>query len=149
MNVEVNLVSVFAAAIAFMALGFIWYSKVLFGKMWAKEKGYSDADLKAEQKKMGPLYGLAFIMGLLTAYVLFHIMAFSTAFYGLDRVTTGLQSGFWIWLGFVMPTQVGSTIFGNEQSSPSGKNWKLFSIDTGYQLAGMLLMGAVIGFLSR
>lgn len=140
MNVDVNLVSVFAAAVAFMVLGFIWYSKALFGKMWAKEKGYSDADLKSEQSKMGMLYGLAFVMGLLTAYVLYHIMAFSSAFYGMDRVTTGLMSGFWVWLGFVMPTQAGATIFG-------GKNWKLFSIDTGYQLAGMLLMGAVIGYL--
>lgn len=141
LNVEVNFVSVFAAAIAFMALGFLWYSKTLFGKIWAKEKGYSDSDLKTEQKKMGPLYGLIFLMGVLTAYVLFHIMAFSTAFYGLDKVTTGLQSGFWIWLGFIMPTQVGSTIFGS-------KNWKLFSIDTLYQLTGMLLMGTVIGYFS-
>ena len=40
-----------------------------------------------------------------------------------------------------MPTQVTAQIFGE-------KKWKLLAIDTGYQLAWMLLAGVIIGLMS-
>lgn len=51
---------------------------------------------------------------------------------------TGLTSAFWMWLGFVMTVQLTGTIFGD-------KNFKLFAIDTGYQLVALLGMGVVLG----
>lgn len=141
--IEVNYISVLAAAIAYMILGFLWYSPALLGKPWMKLRGLSSSDLKAEQAKMGPLYGLTFVISLLTAYVLYHVMAMSLAFFGMDRVSTGLISGFWMWLGFVMPTQTGNAIFGSDNKN----KWKLLGIDTIYQLVGIMLMGAVMGIL--
>lgn len=139
MGIEVNYVAVLAAAVASMALGFLWYGP-LFGKVWMKLKGYTHEGLKAEQKKMGPLYGLSFMVALITAYVLTHVMALSSNFYGYDPVTGGLTSAFWSWFGFMMPVQITATIFGD-------KNWKLLGIDSGYQLASVLAMGVVIGYL--
>lgn len=46
-----------------------------------------------------------------------------------------------MWLGFVMPVQVTTTIFSDK------KNWKLFAIDTGYQLVSLLGMGLVLGMM--
>ena len=140
MEIQVNYVAVLAAAIASMALGFAWYSSMILGKPWMKLKGYSEASLKAEQKKMGPLYGLSFIVALVTAYVLSHIMAFAMNFYHYDPIMAGLTSAFWAWFGFVMPVQVTGVIFGD-------KKWKLLAIDTGYQLVSLLTMGVVIGYL--
>ncbi len=141
MQIEVNFIAVIAAAIAYMALGFAWYSPALFGKQWMALRGLKMT--KEDQAKMGPLYGLTFIASLLTAYVLFFIMAISEPFYMMDPIPNGLMSAFWVWLGFVMPTQVGNAVFGSDNPN----KWKILRFDTSYQLVGLLLMGTVIGFL--
>ena len=140
MGITVNYLAVLIAAVASMALGFLWYSPMLLGKPWMKLKGYTEEGLKSAQKQMGPLYGVSFFVALITAYVLSHVMALSTNFYHYPAVQTGLTSGFWMWLGFVMPVQVTAAIFGD-------KNWKLLGLDTGYQLVSLLAMGVVLGLL--
>jgi hypothetical protein len=137
MEISINYLAVLVASIAVMVIGFLWYSPILFGEQWAKLKGYTDESLKAEQKKMGKLYSLSFLATLLMAYILSHVMALSNAFYGYGMLQTGLTSAIFMWLGFVMPIQFTSQLFGE-------KKWKLFCIDTGYQLASLIVMGAVI-----
>lgn len=60
----VNLWAVLGAALATMAIGFLWYSPALFGKPWMLAMGY-DAEDKAKiaemQKTAGPKYGIAFL----------------------------------------------------------------------------------------
>jgi len=140
MNVEVNFLAVFLAAIVSMAVGFMWYSHTFFAKPWMKEMGLTSESLKKAQKEMGKIYGFSFVLALVSAYVLTHVMAFSETFYGYSALTTGLTSGFYMWLGFVMPVQATDQIFGK-------KNWRLLAINTGYQLTSLLLMGLVIGLL--
>jgi dipeptide/tripeptide permease len=139
MGVEVNYLSVLLAAVVSMVLGFLWYGPIL-GKPWMKEKGLTPEKLKKAQKEMGKLYGLSFVVSLVTGYVLFHIMTLSIAYFNYPQLHTGLISAFWVWLGFMMPVQLTATIFGE-------KNWKLFGIDTGYQLVSVLGMGVVLGLL--
>jgi len=141
MEVTINYLAVLIAAIASMGLGFLWYSQYLFGKQWAALKGFTDESLKAAQKSMGPLYALSFVLALLTSYLLVHVMNLSQSFYGNTPLQAGIASAFFMWLGFVMPTQVTAQIFGE-------KKWKLFGIDTGYQLAWMLLAGLIIGLMA-
>lgn len=140
MEISVNYFSVIVAAVASMALGFLWYSPVLFGKPWMKLMGYNEADLKREQKSMGKYYLVSFVLSLVTAYVLSHVMNLSLNFFDYPRLQTGLTSGFWMWLGFIMPVQATNTIF-------SDKKWALFGINTGYQLATLLIMGVVLGLM--
>lgn len=141
MNIEVNYLAVLLAGVASMAAGFLWYSPLLLGKPWMKERGFTEATLKKAQADMGKLYGVSFVVSLVSAYVLTHVMVMSENFFHYPMVSTGLISAFWMWLGFVMPTQVTATIFGN-------KNWKLLKIDTGYQLVSLLAMGLVIGMMA-
>lgn len=140
MNVEINYLAVLVAAVVSMGVGFFWYSPFGLGKPWMRLKGYSQEQLKNEQNKMGILYGLSFVIALITAYVLSHVMALSDYFYGYPAIQTGLTSAFWSWLGFMMPVQTTATIFGD-------KKWELLCIDTGYQLFSLLAMGVVIGFM--
>lgn len=140
MGVEVNYISILVAGIVSMVLGFLWYGPFVLGKVWMKEKGLTEEKLKKDQSQMGIYYGLSFLVSLVTAYVLFHIMTLSMAFFDYPKLQTGLTSAFWVWLGFMMPVQLTATIFGN-------KNWKLFGIDTGYQLVSILGMGFAIGYL--
>lgn len=140
MNVEVNYLAILIAGVVSMAVGFAWYSTYLFGKPWMKLMGYSAKELKKEQQKMGPMYFLSFVLSLVTAFVLTHLIAQAENFYGLDRITTSLITAFWSWLGLIMPVQITEVIFGN-------KKWMLFAINTGYQLVAILAMGLVIGIL--
>lgn len=140
MNIEVNYIAVLAASIVSMGIGFLWYSPMVLGKPWMKEKGLTSESLKKAQKEMGKLYGLSFIVSLVTAYVLFHVMVMSENFFHYPLLSTGITSAFWMWLGFMMPVQVTATIFGN-------KNWKLFGIDSGYQLVSILAMGVILAIV--
>lgn len=138
MNIEVNYLALLVGGIASMALGFLWYHPVLFGKPWMKLMGYTASSLKAEQKQMGKYYGVSFVLTLIAGYVLAHVMAMSMNFFNYPALTTGIMSAFWMWLGFIMPVQASDQIFG-------AKKWKLFGINTGYQLASLLVIGVVLG----
>jgi hypothetical protein len=138
MEISINYLAVLVASIASMIVGFLWYSPILFGKQWAKLNGYTEKSLKAEQKKMSKLYGFSFLAILLMAYILSHVISLSNNYYGFGMLQTGLTSAFFMWLGFVMPIQFTSQLFGREE-------WKLFFIDTGYQLASLTVMGVIIG----
>ncbi len=140
MMIDVNYMGVLLAAVASMVIGFAWYHPALFGKPWMKLMGYTAEKLKKEQAQMGMFYGLSFVVALITAYVLAHVMALSENFYHNPGVPTGLMTAFWSWLGFVMPVQLTDQIFGS-------KKWKLFAINTGYQLAALLVMGVVLGLV--
>jgi hypothetical protein len=138
MDFQVNWIAVLLAAVASMVLGFAWYSPMLFGKPWMKLKGYTAEGLKKEQKEMGKWYFVSFVLAVVSAFVLSHVMMLSENFYQYDSLTTGIMSAFWMWLGFVMPTQMTAMIFGD-------KKMKLFGIDTGYQLVSLIVMGIVLG----
>jgi hypothetical protein len=140
MNIEVNYLAVLVAGVVSMGVGFVWYSYLMFAKPWMKLMGHTKESMAQDQKKMGPMYGVSFVLSLGTAYILFHVMALSQNFYHYNGLITGINSAFWMWLGFVAPVQATDVIFG-------GKKWALFAINTGYQLASMLAMGIVLGLL--
>lgn len=137
--IPVNFAAVFLAAVVSMIVGFAWYGPLL-GKAWMKERKLTSESIKKARKEMGKLYGLSFIVSINTAFILSHVMTLSENFYGYPKLSTGAITGFWMWLGFMMPVQTTATIFGD-------RNWRLLAIDTGYQLASLLGMGIVLGLL--
>lgn len=140
MNVQVNFLAVLLAGIASMVVGFLWYSPLLFGKPWMKLLGYTSKSMKDAQKEMGKTYGISFILSLVTAYILFHVMVLSENFFGYSALITGLITAFWMWLGFVAPVQLTDVLFGKKQ-------WQLFGINTGYQLVALMVMAVVLAML--
>lgn len=141
MNVEVNLFAILLAAVVSMAIGFLWYSPVMFAKRWMKLMGYTQESLKKDQKEMGKWYAMSFILALVTGYVLSHVIVLSENFFHYPMLQTGLTTAFWMWLGFIMPVQMTSVIFSKN------KNLELFAINTGYQLASLLAMGVAVSLM--
>ncbi len=127
---EVNYLAVLVAAIASMVVGSLWYSPLLFGKVWMHLAGMHEHDAK---KGMGQAMMLQFIASLVTAYVLAHFMFYTNA----NMIVDGLQGAFWIWLGFVATSMMGDAIFAK-------KPWKLYFINSFHYLASLLVMGAII-----
>ena len=140
MNIEVNYLAVLLSGVAYMVVGFLWYSPMFLGKPWMDLMGYSEKKLKDLQKKMGPLYGLSFVASLVTAFMLSHVATMSSNSFGYTYQQSALTSAFFMWLGFVAPVQLTDVIFGN-------RPWKLFAINTGYQLVALLSMAVVIGMV--
>ncbi len=132
----VNLLSVLAAGVATMILGFLWYSPFLFAKPWTLAMGYDPND-KAKMEEMrkgaGKLYGITFVASLLSAFVLAKIIDVTT----VTSALYGMKIGFAVWLGFVTTVQLTSTLF-------KRRPIKLYLIDTGYQLVCYLVMGAIL-----
>jgi hypothetical protein len=129
-----NYIAILVSAVVFMALGYLWYTPMLLGKPWMKLKGYSASSLKEAQKKMGPKYFFTFVAAILSAYVLSWIMTVSQ----VTTLTGGAWIGILVWIGFITTTQLGSWIFSESKK-------ELYFIDTGYQLIGFILMGAILG----
>lgn len=140
MGVEVNYITILVAAAVSMMVGFVYYSPFVLGKQWMKLMGYTKDDMKPEGPAMIRVYGTSFVLALVTAYVLFHVFTLSINFFQYDRLSTGLMTAFWMWLGFVMPVQTTDILFGKKPVS-------LFAINTGYQFVSLLAMGAVIGLI--
>jgi len=133
----VNLLAMFLAALSTMVVGFIWYSPMLFARPWTIAMGY-DPDDKAKMDEMrkgaGPLYGIALLASLVSAFMLGKVILGIT----VDSALYGMKVGFGVWLGFVATVQLTDTLFGK-------RPFKLFLINTGYQLVCYLAMGAIIG----
>ncbi len=133
---NVNLLSVLAAGIATMILGFVWYSPALFAKPWMREMGYDlndKAKLKEMQKSAGATYGIAFLAGLVSAFMLGKILSITP----IDTALYGVKLGLGVWLGFVATVQLTGALF-------MKSSMKLFAINTGYQLVCYIVMGAIL-----
>ena len=57
---NLNFLAVIVAALASWAIGAIWYSPVMFGKVWQRELGYSEEYLK--ESNMAVVFGLSFVL---------------------------------------------------------------------------------------
>lgn len=136
--VPVNYLAVLAAGIVSIIVGSLWYGP-LFGKEWMKLTGMKPpAKMDDKMKRMMmQSYGLTTLASLVMAYVLSHTLVFASAYMNTAGIMAGLSTGFWMWLGFVVPVSLNDVLWGS-------KPWKLWYINVGYHLVTLLLMGATL-----
>ena len=136
---KIHYPAVIASAVAYWVLGALWYSPLLFARPFIALKGWTPEQLAAiqSQSHAGEI-GLALLTSLLLAYVLAHFVKFT----GAESARSGALTGFWLWLGFVVTTNLETVIF---EQRPLG----LYLINNGYHLAGMLGMGALLAVWRR
>ncbi len=105
---EINYVAILVATVVHFIIGGIWYM-FLFSKAWAKIHGFDglSAEQQAEARgKMMPLLVVQIIGTLVTSFVF--VLLLNGFPYDWNRF--GL-AGF-LWLGFVVPTQISAVLFG-------------------------------------
>lgn len=133
-----NYIAVVGAAIASMVIGSLWYGP-LFGKKFQQAMGmdtWSPEKQAEEKKKMGKLYA----MQLVASLVMFYVLAVFVDRTGSIGIGGGVSTALWTWIGFVVPVQLGSAIWGG--------NMTLFWIGAGNMLATLLAAGVIIGALN-
>jgi hypothetical protein len=132
----INFWAVLVCAIATMVIGFIWYSPILFATPWMRLMGIDPNDkakLAELQKGAGKMYALSFVASIVSAVVLAKIIVVTSVI----SIPYGMKVGFAVWLGFVTTVQLTGALFSKQPS-------KLYLINTGYQLACYLAMGAIL-----
>ena len=135
MNVEVNYLAVFAAAVSSMVVGGIWYAKPVMGGQWQKLVKLSDDQMK---KGAAKAMGITFLLSLLTAYILAHVSFLSNHFFGHSFMQDAVMTAFWLWLGLVATRVTTHDLF---EQRPT----KLTMMTLCHELITLLVMGAVIG----
>jgi surface polysaccharide O-acyltransferase-like enzyme len=125
-----NYAAVVVAAIAYWILGAIWYG-VLFHKSWMALEG-----IPADQVRSTGLlsYLVSFLLNILIAYSLAQICIWRNA----NTIGRGASVGVLLWIGFVAPITFTTYMYEMRPRT-------LFAINQFYPLAGMVLMGAIIG----
>lgn len=132
---ETNYTLIIVASLVQFILGALWYSPLLFGKVWMQimeVTEMSKEQMQKMQKAMGPFYILQFFLTLFSTFALVNLAAVTP--FSLYHIA------FWVWLGFIVPTQIGGVIWGSTKK----KFWfKQILIMVTYQLIGIML-GAFI-----
>ena len=133
MQVDINFLAVFVAAIIYYIGGALWYSPLLFGKSWMGLVGLTEEKIKEGQNEAWKSYLIAAISAILISYGIARVVTY------LNVITIGggLHVGFWTWICFVITTMATNNSF-------AGRSFKLLLIDGGYHLYGFVVMGVVL-----
>lgn len=137
----ISIIAVAVASVAMFAVGAFWYM-VLFPKQWGQIHGFDKLDKKQQakmQKEVGPYYLFQLIVTVISAFVLARLIAL-LPYYSVFALAL------WVWLGFVMPAQVSSVIFGGTKAV-----WmrQKIAIMTGESLAHLMVASWVISLLQN
>ncbi len=137
MEVQVNMYAVLLATLSSFVVGFVWYAKPVFGNAWMKLVKMDD---KKQKDGMAKAMVFALVTSFLMAYVLAHVTYLANSFFHNSYMSDALQTAFWLWLGISATTIVMHDAF--EQ-----RPMKLTAMNLGNQLATLLAMGFIIGWL--
>ncbi len=100
--------SVIIASVASMVFGFIWFSPILFGKKWMELSGLITESMSLMKGHgMAKIYIGNFAMEIITAFVLFNFLRILD----VSSSAGGVEIALWLWFGFVLPIEVGQTLW--------------------------------------
>jgi len=128
---QINWLAVVAAALSTFVVGGLWYSPVLFGKVWLKANGFTEAQAQSFNKARA--FGGAFLLAL--------VMSANLAMFLADPTTTllwGMTAGALAGVGWVAAGLAVVALFEN-------RSWSYILVNGGYLIVSFVLMGAVLG----
>jgi hypothetical protein len=123
--------AIIIAALVKFAIGAVWFT-ALFGARYRALTGVPEG---SSQEGLVPAMVVQIVGDLIMAYILARFIVH----YGDPTLMSGIIVGFMAWLGFVATIGVG-TIFYEKKTS------EFVAITAGYQLVGIVVMGAIIGW---
>jgi|ERR1043166_1758077 hypothetical protein len=126
--------AVLVATLIHFIVGGLWYSPLLFGNKFIQIIGWTPEQLQQMQAK-SPAREL--IVAFLTSAILVYILAHFVQYTKAVNAAGGLQTAFWLWLGFIVTTNLATVLF---EQRPLG----LYLINISYQFVACALAGVVL-----
>ncbi|MFY8327439.1 DUF1761 domain-containing protein [Pseudoalteromonas sp. ZZD1] len=127
---QVNFFAVFIAALSSFALGGIWYSPLLFQRIWMEACGLTELDLKTINPKR------VFIGSFLLSF----FIALSLSLFVGPAPSLGVSVGAAFIIGVCWVSSAYGITYLFEQ-----RPLKLFMVNSGYHILQFTLMGLVLG----
>lgn len=128
---SINLLAVFAVTLFTFILGGLWYSKLLFAKLFIKNINLSEEELK----KGGT--SLVFIYEFVAAFITNYVLASILLMLHVTNFWDGFQIGIILWVGFVAMTQLSTVTF-------EKRNFNLYLIQIMYRLVAISISGGIL-----
>jgi uncharacterized protein DUF1761 len=132
-QVHLNYLAVIVSAVVAFLIGGLWYSPILFAKMWVNAHGFDEEQVRQMQKSAVKAYTVSVICLILIALG----MAVLAGYLHLWRTSQGLKLGVLVWACFAFPLALIARMY-------SPQRLTVLFIDTAYQLVYFLVMGAII-----
>jgi len=129
--VKTNYPAVVVAAVVYWFMGALWFG-VLFAKPWMALERMTEEQARSANPVLP--YVISFLLNVLIAYVLAQLCLWRNA----TTAARGAALGILLWIGFVGP--ITYTTYTYEL-----RPWQLFAINQFYPLAGLCVMGAILG----
>ena len=123
---------ILVAGVAYFCLGAIWYAKPVFGNYWAAQ--HKIVMTEESKKKVPILFASTFILGIFMA------AGIGLALHAMNAPGTcmnGIKTGFFLG-GVFCALPIGINYL------YTAKPFKLWFIDAGYHVVGMVLMGIIL-----
>lgn len=127
---KLNLWAILAAAVSAFLVGGLWYSPLMFGKLWKKANHFGTDEPPAAT---GKIFALSFLLSL--------VMAINLAMFLNDPKTTlawGATAGFLAGFGWVAMGLGIVSLF-------ERRSWTYVMVNGGYLTVALVLMGAILG----
>lgn len=128
---DLNHLAVVVSAVILWLLGAAWYSPALFARPWMAMLGITKGSAKGNAMIVGMI--TSFVCDVILAFILAHIVIWTQA----STFGWGALVGFLVWVGFIVAPNLPQGIY-------EGRPFKLFAINSGYWLVGLLIIGGVL-----
>jgi len=132
---DLNWLAAIVAALAYFAIGAVWYAPPVFGRAWMAAGGMTE-----EQTGDGPgaaIFAVPLIGSVLSAISLGMLAAASDT----DTASEGLLLGIVVAIGFALSIALVTATF--ESTKPQPMVWG--ALTAGYHIVGTIVAGAIIG----
>jgi uncharacterized membrane protein len=131
-RIRQNYLAIILAAIVCFLIEAAWYSYFL--EAWLKGIGRTDAWLIST----GVNPALQYATAMLSECLIAAMISTFTQLTGPQTAFRGMKVAAGLWLGFVLTTWATEYAF-------EVRSYRLFAINTGFWLVGMVVMGAIVG----
>ena len=128
---KTNYPAVIVAAVVYWIMGALWFG-VLFAKPWMALERMTEEQARSANPVLP--YVISFLLNVLIAYVLAQLCLWRNA----TTAARGAALGTLLWIGFVGPITYTTYMY-------ELRPWQLFAINQFYPLAGLCVMGAILG----
>jgi len=130
----INIWAVLVSALAFWALGALWYSPLLFSKRWQKEVGFKEEDVTGTN--MALVFGGSFVLMLLMVWALNFVINSHKA----EDVSLGMGLHYGAFTGFFFAMLTMGINYLYQRRSIV-----LWLIDGVYVVIGLSIAGMILG----